>query len=343
MKKKLSIIVPIFNEEATLKLMYSMVIKVLQQELFDYDYELILVNDGSKDSSWLIISSLCAQDRTIKAINFSRNFGHQMALTAGYDHATGDAIISIDADLQDPPSLIVAMVKAWEKGAAIVYARRINRQDTFVKKITASLYYRFLDAIADVKIPRNVGDYRLIDKKVLTALHNCREKARYLRGIVAWTGFKHTFIDFNRDGRHSGQSVYTWNKMFKLAFDGLTGFSLFPLKIAAYAGLFVVTTGMLMFFFITLDALINNVYYPLFKWLVTTIYIFMGIQFLLLWLIGEYIGRIHEQQKNRPLYLVDDTVNINSYIPAQNIPNHKEHNEYIPATKKEKTAIKNNS
>jgi polyisoprenyl-phosphate glycosyltransferase len=326
MKQKISIVVPIYNEEENLPLLYSTVTEIMEAYSDRYTYELILVNDGSRDSSWSIISALAKNDPYIKALNFSRNFGHQMALTAGYDHASGDAIISIDADLQDPPSLIVEMLKAWHDGSSIVYARRINRQDSFLKKITALLYYRFLDYVSDVKIPRNVGDYRLIDKKVLQTIQGCREKARYLRGMVAWTGFKYTFIDFNRPNRHAGKTGYTWNKMFKLAFDGLTGFSLFPLKIAAFVGIFVIGTGTLMFGYITLDALLFGIDYPLFKWLVTIIYIFMGLQFILLWLIGEYIGRIHEQQKNRPLYVIDQGINFYetseelSLIPNKNTP-----------------------
>lgn len=341
-EKKLSIIVPIFNEESTLPLLYKTVTQILKL-LETYDYELILVNDGSKDNSWSIIADLATHDHHIKALEFSRNFGHQMALTAGYDHATGDAIITMDADLQDPPHLLVDMIKSWEDGFAIVYARRANRIDSFPKKITALLYYRFLDSISDVKIPRNVGDYRLIDKKVLYALKECREKARYLRGMVAWTGFKHTFVDFDRPNRQAGQSGYTWKKMFKLAFDGLTGFSLFPLKLAAYAGLFVITTGFMMFAYISLDALLLNTYYPLFKWLTTIIYIFMGVQFLLLWLIGEYIGRIHEQQKNRPLYIIDEMVNIVTYTPAQNIIIHEENGIYSPSITPENNQRENNT
>jgi polyisoprenyl-phosphate glycosyltransferase len=325
MKQKISIVIPIYNEEDNLVLIYSTVTEILQTVSEHYDYELILVNDGSKDSSWSIITQLAFNDPCIKALNFSRNFGHQMALTAGYDIASGDAIISIDADLQDPPHLILDMIKAWQQGSAIVYARRINRQDSFLKKFTAIIYYRFLDYVSDIKIPRNVGDYRLIDKKVLQTIQECREKSRYLRGMVAWTGFKHTFIDFNRPNRHAGKTGYTWSKMFKLAFDGLTGFSLFPLKIAAFVGIFVIATGLLMFSYISLDALLFGVNYPLFKWLVTIIYIFMGLQFILLWLIGEYIGRIHEQQKNRPLYIVDRMINFTEKSSNQStitVPNH---------------------
>ncbi len=314
MKEKISIVIPVYNEENNLIPMYSIINEIVQKVADYFSYELILVNDGSKDNSWSIIKKLAAADPAIKAINFSRNFGHQIALTAGYDIATGDAIITMDADLQDPPHLILEMIESWKKGNLIVYARRANRSDTFLKKYTALLYYKFLDYIADVKIPRNVGDFRLIDKKVLQTLKECPEKSRYLRGMVAWTGFKHDFIDFNRSNRHAGTTGYTWNKMFKLAFDGLTAFSLFPLKIAAFVGLFVMVTGSLMFSYITIDALIFGIDYPLFKWLVTIIYIFMGLQFILLWLVGEYIGRIHEQQKNRPLYLVDELVNFEKAI-----------------------------
>jgi len=310
MPQTLSIIIPVYNEEENISLVYQGLLDVLNKDLFNFDYEIIFVNDGSKDRSWHIICELAQQDLHVKAINFSRNFGHQMALTAGYDIATGDAIASMDADMQDPPALLVCFITEWKSGADIVYARRLNRQDSFLKRITARWYYIFLDAVSDVHIPRNVGDFRLIDKRVLHELKKCPEKARYLRGMVAWMGFNQTFVDFERPDRASGMTGYTWKKMFTLAFDGVTAFSLFPLKIAAFVGIFVIITGMLMFSYITFDAFINNVRYPLFKWLVTVIYIFMGLQFLLLWLIGEYIGRIFEQQKNRPLYIVQDAINI---------------------------------
>jgi glycosyltransferase involved in cell wall biosynthesis len=308
--KLISIIIPAYNEEQNIPVVYQQVSLTLQTLAPTYDYEFIFINDGSKDHTWEKINDLAQTDAHVKGINFSRNFGHQIALSAGYDVAKGDAIISMDADLQDPPTLLLEMINAWEKGFDIVYARRINRDDGFLKKLTALWYYKFLDAVAEVKIPRNVGDFRLIDKKVLNELKRCREKSRYLRGMVAWTGFKHTFVDFVRPNRLSGMTGYTWKKMFRLAFDGLTGFSLFPLKIAAYVGVFVIITGAAMFCGITIDAFIKGVHYPLFKWLVTIIYIFMGVLFLLLWLIGEYIGRIYEQQKDRPLYIVEERVNL---------------------------------
>jgi len=309
-KKLISVILPIYNEEANIPVIYKELSTILELISATYDYEIIFVNDGSRDHSWQKIKQLAHLNPRIKAITFSRNFGHQMALTAGYDLAQGNAIITMDADMQDPPHLILNMIKKWEEGIHIIYARRIDRKDSFLKRLTAQLYYKFLDLISDVKIPRNVGDFRLIDKTVLSTLNACREKARYFRGLVAWIGFSHAFVDFARPNRVAGRTGYTWKKMFRLAFDGMTSFSMFPLKVAAYIGIFVIATGSLMFLYITADALINRVNYPLFKWLVTIIYIFMGIQFLLLWFLGEYIGRIHDQQKKRPLYIVADEINL---------------------------------
>lgn len=310
MNYKISIILPVYNEATNISLVYYELKKIFSCLAGEFEYEIIFVNDGSVDSSWQCITELCSHDLKIIGINFSRNFGHQMALTAGYDKASGDIIITMDADLQDPPELLIDMIAWWKKGYPIVYARRIDRNDSLAKKITAYWYYYFLEKISDIRIPRNVGDFRLIDKKVLYYLRQCGEKSRYLRGMVAWSGFKYAYIDFKRPNRVSGQTGYTWSKMFKLAFDGVTGFSLFPLRLAAYIGSFVVLTGCALFLLVTIDALLYSTYYPLFKWLVIILYIFTGIQFLLLWFLGEYIGRIFEQQQGRPLYIISDTINI---------------------------------
>ncbi|MBU6383011.1 MAG: glycosyltransferase family 2 protein [Verrucomicrobia bacterium] len=309
MKKLISIILPIFNEEENIRPIYNALKSLLEPLEHRYDFELIFVNDGSVDQSWPILRELAHRDKTVRVVSFSRNFGHQMALTAGYDLAKGDALITMDADGQDPPKLILDMLSKWEEGVQIVYARRIDRKDSFLKQVTAKVYYRFLDVVSDVKIPRNVGDFRLIDRKVLNTLNQCREKARYIRGMVAWTGFSHAMIDFSRTNRTAGSTGYTWKKMFRLAFDGMTSFSMFPLKLAAYVGVFVIVTGLLMFAYICWDTLLYQVNYPLFKWLVTVVYIFMGVQFILLWFLGEYIGRIHDQQKGRPLYVIADEIN----------------------------------
>ena len=318
----LSFVIPVFNEQKNLLHLHSAVQQVLHSDLLDYSYEFIFVDDGSVDGSWSILQELAAASQSVTAIRFTRNFGHQAALTAGYKHARGEAIITLDADMQDPPEVITRMVREWYKGAAIVYARRRSRDDSFIKKHTARLFYIVLDHVSEVHMPRNVGDFRLIDKKVLAVINQCPERARYLRGMVAWTGFKSAFVDFDRPDRHAGNTGYTWAKMFKLAFDGLTSFSLFPLKIAAFVGALVVMTGALMFAYITFDTVLFGKHYPLFKWLVTVMYIFMGVQFFLLWLLGEYIGRMYDQIKERPLYVLQEVLNGNrESIPIT--PHHK--------------------
>lgn len=330
-KKIISIVIPVYNEQENIPHVYEQVTGIMGAVYDAYDYEIIFINDGSSDASWLILGQLARGDSQVKVLNFSRNFGHQAALTAGYDHAIGDAVITMDADLQDPPALILEMLEKWALGAEIVYARRINRRDPWIKRVTAAWFYAVLDKVADVKIPRNVGDFRLVDKKIVEQLRQFRERARYLRGMVAWTGFKQGYVDFNRPERFAGKTGYTWKKMFKLAIDGLTSFSMFPLKVAAYVGLLIIFSGSAMFAYISIDALLFKAHYPLFKWLVTGIYIFMGVQFLLLWLLGEYIGRIYDQQKGRPLYIVSDAMGegiVSSSIneQAQAIWAHKKNN-----------------
>ncbi len=306
--KKISFVIPVYNNEDSLALLYQKLTEICDELSYSYCFEMIFVNDGSKDTSWEIIKQIASQDERVQAISFTRNFGHQIALRACYDNATGDAVISLDADLQDPPALVKDMIAKWESGACIVYARRRSRNDGFWKDFTASCYYKLLYLVSDVAIPQHVGEFRLIDKKVLEQIQLCRERACYLRGIVAWTGFSHAYVTFDRKEREAGVSGYGWAKLLKLAFDGLSGFSLFPLRIAAFMGIFVILTGSLMFLYIAWDALSHGVYYPLFKWLVTVVYIFMGVQFLLMWLLGEYIGRMYDQQRNRPLYITEETM-----------------------------------
>ena len=305
-KKLISIVIPVFNEEKNLIRLYKALQEVFRVIECVYTYEVILVDDGSKDASLELMHEIVLLDNHFKVISFSRNFGHQMALTAGYDAAQGDAIITMDADLQHPPLVILFMIQEWEKGFYIVYGRRIARKNGFLKSVVAHCYYMFLHFIADVSIPRNVSDFRLIDKRVLSAIKSIRETTCYWRGMVAWTGFSYAFVDFNEQERTHGVPGYTWKKSLKLGIDGITGFSSFPLEIAAYVGLFVIVTGAAMLTYITYDAVINGIRYPLFKWLTTIVYIFMGVQFLLMWLVGEYIGRIYMQQKKRPLYIVKE-------------------------------------
>lgn len=310
-RKLISCIIPIYNEENNILPLNAALEETVAPLRNLYNFEFIFVNDGSKDASAARLWSLAYQDETKKIISFTRNFGHQKALMAGYDHAQGDAIICLDADMQHPPSVVAQMIAAWEGGAVVVYARKISRQEGWLKAHISQIYYRFLETITDISMPPNVSDFRLIDRAVLLELRKFNDHSPYFRGMVPWTGFPHTFVDFHCDARLHGVSSYTWRKMFKLSFDGITGFSTFPLKIAAYIGCLVALTGMSMFAYITIDACIYQIHYPLFKWLVTIIYIFLGVQFILTWFLGEYIGRIYDQQRNRPRYVIHHTKNIN--------------------------------
>jgi glycosyltransferase involved in cell wall biosynthesis len=276
----------------------------------DRGFEIIFIDDGSRDKTKEVLTEMASNDKRLKIISLSRNFGHQAALTAGLNHAKGDAIISMDCDLQDPPEVIEQMIEKWKEGHDIVYARRKNRQDGFLKKHTALWYYKLLDRFSEVKIPRNVGDFRLIDKKVLIELLSMKEKAIYLRGMVAWMGYKYTFVDFDRPERIHGKTGYSWEKMIQLAMNGILNFSLLPLKIGFVIGTISIFLGFFFLIYMFFDAIINNSVYELIKWLAVVLFIFMGFIFILLWILGEYIGRIYNESKDRPTYIVNDKINI---------------------------------
>jgi len=310
MKKLISIVIPAYNEEANIPILHQKIVAVLAPYAHLYTYEIIFVDDGSADHTWQTITDLAHKDRAIKGLKFSRNFGHQIALTAAYDTAHGDAIISMDADLQDPPELIVHMLGAWQKGADIVYARRRNRNDGLLKKWTADLYYRILSRVSEITIARNVADFRLIDKKVLEQLNQCREKARYLRGMVAWIGFSCDFIDFERPNRHAGQTGYTWKKMFKLAFDGMTSFSTFPLRVVGYMGIVALSAVCVVVVYMSYQMMMYQAHYQLAAWLSLAGFFMMAVQSVALWLLGEYLARVYVESQARPLYIVAQTCNI---------------------------------
>ena len=299
---KYSLVIPVYNEEANLQELNSEIKQVMSK--LNESYEVIYINDGSRDHSLLVLRDLVKQDKNVKFLSFSRNFGHQAALTAGLDHAKGQAIISMDSDLQDPPQLLPEMIEKWKQGYEIVYARRKRRHDSFFKKYTALAYYRLLNKFSEVKIPRNVGDFRLIDRKVLDELKGMREKARYLRGMVAWLGFRFTFVDFDRPERKNGKTNYTLTKMARLAMNGILNFSLLPLKLGLFMGLASIFVGIIFLIYMIIDILLNSTIYQLYKWLAVILLIFAGIQFMFLWIIGEYIGRIHNETKDRPLYVI---------------------------------------
>ncbi len=303
-KKLVSIVVPAYNEQDNIPVLYDAVLQSLSTVIELYDFEFIFVNDGSRDRTWQVLEQLAARDEQVTALSLSRNFGHQAALMAGYEAARGDAIVSLDCDMQHPPHMILEMLTKWEAGAEVVYACRVNRTDSFFKKYCSLMFYRILDFISDVKIPRKVNDFRLLDKKVLEVIKSCHEKLPYLRGLVAWVGFKQEFVEYPHYERHAGVTGYTWKKMFSLAWDGITGFSLFPLRLAAYIGFFILLVVGGMSVGAVLGSLFFGTHVSLMFWLVQLFAGILGLQFLVIWLLGEYIGAMHRQISDRPLYIV---------------------------------------
>lgn len=308
-RKTISVIIPAYREWKNISLIYEALRKTLSSISTKYTYEIIFINDGSKDSTWNEIYELSLKDKKVKGLNLSRNFWHQQALTAWYMEASGDIIISMDADMQDPPILILEMIKKWESGFEVVYARRRDRKDKFLKKYTAIAYYKILSHVSDTKIPRNVWDFRLIDKKVLESFKKLKEKDRYIRGMFAWMWFKTTFVDFDRPERLLWETSYTWKKMIKLAMDGILNFSTFPLKLGAIVWFFLIILSTFFFLYVSYDFFINGTDYPLYKWINIVLLWFMGLQFIFMWILWEYIGRIYNETRERPLYIISEKIN----------------------------------
>jgi dolichol-phosphate mannosyltransferase len=305
---KYSFIVPAYNEEANVNVLHKR-IKSLMKNISD-SWELIYINDGSKDNTLIILKKLVRKNQNVKYIDLSRNFGHQAALTAGYKHAKGKAVISLDCDLQAPPEVIFQMIEKWKQGFKIVYAKRTNyRKDNFFKRLGSKFYYKFLGRFTRIEIPKNVGDFRLIDKKVLDQINNMSEHSRYLRGMVAWTGFSHTFVDYNRPDRKNGKSAYSFAKLFLLGMDGMFNFSVLPLRLGFVLGVLSIITGFGLLFYQILDVIFTGAYYHLYKWLTVILFVFMGFVFILIWIIGEYIGKIYDESRNRPYYIINEKEN----------------------------------
>jgi len=303
-----SIVIPCHNEDRNVVVIYNKLIKLFKESRIS-DFEIIFINDGSTDDTIHQIDTICTQDKRVKCLNLSRNFGHQAAITAGMDYASGDAIITMDCDMQDPPEVILEMIDKWKEGFQVVYARRKNRKDSFFKKHSAILYYKLLDKFSEVKIPRNVGDFRLVDRQVLEQLKGMKEQARYLRGMVAWLGFRYTFVDYDRPERIHGKTSYTLTKMMRLAMDGILNFSLFPLKVGLFLGMLSIIGGISFLFYMLGDTIIFHTEYQLYKWLAVIAVMFMGFQFMLMWILGEYVGRIYNESKGRPIYVVNEKTN----------------------------------
>lgn len=299
----LSVIVPLFNEEEIV----AKTFEVLEKELSEIEHELIFVNDGSTDKTREILEGLLPQTPQNRLINFSRNFGHQAAFSAGLKHATGKAVVIIDGDLQDPPSLIPEMLKKWEEGYQVVYAQRRKRKgETIFKKASAHAFYKILHALTSIDIPMDTGDFRLMDRAVVDQLNALPERNRFLRGLVCWVGFKRTGILYDRKERTAGTSKYPLRKMVRLAMDGITSFSTTPLKLSFLLGMFATLVAFGLFVWSVLEKFLNPVTtVPGWASLMTAIVFFGGVQLISIGILGEYIGRIYEEVKGRPLYIED--------------------------------------
>ena len=303
----LSLIVPVYNEEEVLETSFKRMDEVMRG--IGYDYEIIYVNDGSRDKSMKILRKIAKDNPQVKVRSFSRNFGHQLAVTCGMDAAQGDALIIIDVDLQDPPEVIEEMVKAWENGADIAYGKRVKRQgETFFKKFTASCYYRVLKAMSAAEIPLDTGDFRLIDRRVADVFLKMREHNRFLRGMSAWMGFEAVPIEFVRNERYAGKTKYSLKKMMKLAMDGIIGFSDRPLTLCGYFGAGVAALSLLVFFVFVILA-ICSVKVSGLLWMFFGLALLMGIGFVFLGIQGAYMNRMYDELKNRPLYIVAEELN----------------------------------
>lgn len=306
-EKIVSVIVPVYNESEVIEAFYARLLPVMES-LTGYRYEIIFVDDGSRDDSIEKLSHFARGNPNVKILKFSRNFGHQIAITAGIDEAKGDAIVVIDADLQDPPEVIRDFVQKWEEGYDVVYGQRQEREgETAMKLITASTFYRLLKRIAKIDIPVDTGDFRLITRAVADQLRNMREKDRFVRGLVSWVGFKQTGVNYKRDKRYAGETKYPYRKMLKFALDGITSFSTAPLKLATWLGY---ATSFLAFLYLTSVFVQKILGITVHGWatIMVAILFLGGIQLISLGIMGEYIGRIFTEIKQRPLYVVDQVI-----------------------------------
>lgn len=322
MKDLISIVVPMYFEEEVAQECYNRLKKVMDD--FNINYEFVFVNDGSTDKTMDILKEIAAKDHRSKVINFARNFGHQNAVTAGIDHAIGDAIVIIDADLQDPPELIPELINKWKQGYEVVYAKRKTRKgETFFKLLTAKTFYRFLNYMADIEIPKDTGDFRIIDRKVANVFRNMTERNRFIRGMMSWIGFRQTYIEYERDERFAGETKYPLKKMLKFASDGIIAFSSKPLRLVMSLGFFSVLISIGLLLYSIIVKLIG--YHIEAGWasLMVAISFFSGIQLLGLGIIGQYIARIYDESKNRPIYIVNETLNIDELVEYQEKENLK--------------------
>lgn len=302
----LSIIIPIYNEAPNIQLLFERLKTAISSLQINSEY--IFINDGSKDESIMLIKALAAKNDNIKYIDFSRNFGHQVAVTAGMDKSTGKAIVIIDADLQDPPELIIDLYKKYKEGYEVVYAKRRSREgESFVKKLTAKTFYRILKKITTIDIPVDTGDFRIIDRKIVELLKQMPEQHKFLRGQISWVGFSQTFVEYDRQERHGGKTGYTYKKMIRFALDGITSFSNFPLKFVTFIGFFVSGIAFLLMLYALYSRFILKQFTLGWTSLMLSVLFIGGIQLIGIGIIGEYISRMSDNIRQRPLYIIRET------------------------------------
>ena len=301
-----SIVAPVFNEEETLPHFYEEVVAVM--ESVAKPFEIILINDGSTDGSYKIMQALHARDSRVRILDFSRNFGHQIAISAGIDYAGGDAVIILDADLQDPPQVIPRMIERWKDGAEVVYAQRTSREgETHFKLLTATVFYRLIARITSVNIPRDTGDFRLLDRRVVNALVRMREQHRFMRGLSAWVGFRQEAVPYQRHSRFAGTTKYPFSKMLRFSMDAITSFSHVPLQLATSFGFLLAGISLLGI----IVAIILRIFTGAIVGQASTLILVLflgGIQLIFLGIIGEYLGRIYDEVRARPLYVVREVL-----------------------------------
>jgi len=302
--QSLSIVVPAYNEEEVLPEFHRRLMAVLSS--MSCQAEVVYVNDGSTDGTLAIVKDLRTQDPRVAIVNLSRNFGKEIALTAGLDHARGDAVVVIDADLQDPPELIPRLVEAWEEGADVAYARRNHREgESWIKKATAFAFYRVIQRVGRVKIPKDTGDFRLMNRRAVKALGTLREQHRFMKGLFAWVGFRQKAVPYDRDRRFAGETKWNYWRLWNFALEGVTSFTTAPLKVATYLGAFVAFWAFVYAFWVIYKTLVFGEPIRGYPSLMVVILFLGGVQLIALGLIGEYVGRMFDEAKQRPLYILE--------------------------------------
>ena len=304
----LTLVLPIYNEEDVIPELHGRLQAFLAT--FDFDTEVLFVNDGSRDRSMELLRGIASGEPRYRVLSFARNFGHQAAITAGMDFARGEAVVVMDADLQDPPEVVLQMVARWREGYDVVYGRRRSREgETWFKLLTARWFYRLFALMIPIEVPLDAGDFRLMSRRVVVALRELREAHRFVRGMVAWVGFKQTDVPYDRPARFAGETKYPLRKMIRFALDGITSFSILPLRFSTYLGIAMNIGSMAIVLWALLAKYVFEKVVPGWTFIVVLVAVFSGVQLLMVGILGEYVGRIYEEVKRRPLYVVADTVN----------------------------------